>query len=71
MKLFKWDLKLVLSFEERWFQMRVDTNRQRRVAPADLTDADRAGMNRWRHHLGAVVDYDTEGCGGVRCPLPR
>ena len=51
-------LLLALDLEARGFRLTVDGDHHAHIAPADqLTDADRRAMDRWRHHLGAIVEY--------------
>jgi hypothetical protein len=51
-------LQLAWSLENRGFRMSVDACHQFVIEPvAELTDADRAGIHRWRLHLSAIVEY--------------
>jgi hypothetical protein len=52
-------LLLALDLEERGIELRTDADRQF-IVPDDprLTAADRAAIERWRHHLGAIVEYE-------------
>jgi hypothetical protein len=49
---------LALDLERRGIPLATDSAHQF-IVPTDdrLTDEDHAGMARWRHHLGAIVEY--------------
>ena len=51
-------LQLALDLEERGIPLATDTDHQF-IVPDDsrLTAADLAAIARWRHHLGAIVEY--------------
>jgi hypothetical protein len=51
-------LHLALDLEIRGIPLRTDTDHQF-IVPSDprLTEADLAAIARWRHHLGALVEY--------------
>jgi hypothetical protein len=51
-------IELAIALEERHIPLQTDDNHQF-IVPDDprLTVADQAAINRWRHHLGAVVEY--------------
>ena len=52
---------LVHDLEARGFALSVDACHQVVIQPAEnLTEADRAGIGRWRLHLGALVSYTCE-----------
>jgi hypothetical protein len=49
---------LALDLEARGFRMSVDAAHQFQIEPAaGLTDGDRAAIARWRHYLGAIIEY--------------
>jgi hypothetical protein len=50
--------RLVLDLEARGITLTTDPDHQF-IIPNDprLTEADRAAIARWRHHLGAAVEY--------------
>src|SRR5262245_28685767 len=54
-------LLLALDLEQRGIPVATDSDHQF-IIPSDsrLTAQDREAIRRWRHHLGAIVDY--------RCP---
>lgn len=49
----------LLDLEARGIPLQVDANHRFIVPSSDprLTDADRAGMARWRHHLRCIVEH--------------
>jgi hypothetical protein len=51
-------IELGIDLELRGIHLRTDDDHQL-VMPTDprLTDADRSALLRWRHHLGALVEY--------------
>lgn len=50
--------RLALDLEARGFRHTVDPAGHVLIEPAsDLTDADRAGIARWRSHLAAILAY--------------
>jgi hypothetical protein len=51
-------LQLALDLEARGIPLRTDADHQF-IIPRDptLTEADQVAIRRWRHHLGAIVDY--------------
>jgi hypothetical protein len=51
-------IELALDLERRGIPLAADADHQF-VVPNDprLNEADYAAIARWRHHLGAVVDY--------------
>lgn len=58
-------LLLALDLERRGFRLSLDAADQVVVIePTEaLTDLDRAGIARWRHHLGVIVAYEAPLCG--------
>ena len=52
---------LALDLERRGFGMSLDAGGQFQIEPAaTLTEADVAGIRRWRHHLGAIISYNAD-----------
>jgi len=52
-------LLLALDLESRGFKMSVDEAHQFQIERTPLlTDEDRAGISRWRLHMGAILEYD-------------
>jgi hypothetical protein len=51
-------IELAIALEERHIALRTDDNHEF-IVPNDprLTATDRAAILRWRHHLGAIVEY--------------
>lgn len=54
-------LRLAWSLEDRGFTMALDESQQFQITPtATLTNADRAGIARWRRHLSAILCYTAD-----------
>lgn len=53
-------IRLAIDLEARGFRMSVDEAHQFQIesTTTTLTDADRAGIARWRLHLGAIIGYE-------------
>jgi hypothetical protein len=52
-------VELALEFERRGIRLATDSDHQLVVPDHDgrLTEDDRASLQRWRHHLGAILEY--------------
>jgi hypothetical protein len=51
-------LRLALDLEARGFALRLDPELAVVIEPVeDLSPEDLVGIQRWRHHLGAIVQY--------------
>ncbi len=60
-------IRLAIDLEARGIPLQTDDVHQF-IIPNDprLTAADRAAIARWRHHLGAIVEYDADAHEGVQ-----
>jgi hypothetical protein len=60
-------VQLALDLEHRGFTMALDEGQRFTIeATADLTDEDRASIDRWRLHLAAILAYDADAAEGVQ-----
>jgi hypothetical protein len=54
-------VELALDLERRGLHLRHEDGDVLFVGPRErLTDEDRAGLRRWKLHLLAILDYDTD-----------
>jgi hypothetical protein len=52
-------IELAIELEARGFRQSVNAAGEYRIEPAErLSDRDRSGIARWRHHLAAIIAYE-------------